>query len=160
MPPMRSRQRCSINRHGGFSLGELLVVVAVIGILSLISVPFFVSYLQSTTLRAGSQQIVAFLNQGRQLAIKENQNLCVTITATTMQYRLGGCGGAVWRGPGTDAAGNISLPAGLTLATTANPVFSYLGAAVPAATYTVTNPRDGNTRSVSVAASGRVSIGP
>ena len=41
---------------------------------------------------------------------------------------------------------------------TASPVFTYLGAASTPGTLTVTNPTDGRTLSVVVAASGRVTI--
>ena len=56
--------------------------------------------------------------------------------------------------------GNFTIATGFTLASSANPVFSYLGAASPAATFTVTNTSDGRTLSVAVSASGRVTIGP
>jgi len=75
-----------------------------------------------------------------------------------MHYHLGGCGGPAWLGPGTDASGNIPASDNITLSTTADPVFNYLGAATPAATYTVT--RGATSLTVSVSASGRVVIGP
>jgi type II secretion system protein H len=157
---MESQRRRSVGRQEGFNLTELMVVVAIIGLLAAVSVPFFLSYLQAATLKTGAEEIAAFLNQGRQLAITNNQNVCVNITSTTMRYRIGGCAGTTWVGTGTDASGNVNMPAGVTLTTSADPVFSYLGTATPAATYTVTNPRDGKTLTVSVAASGRVRIGP
>ena len=83
------------------------------------------------------------------------------ITSTALQYRLGSsCAGAAWVGPGTDGNGNVTVPQGVTLTTTADPIFSYLGAANPGATITVTNTQTGQALSVTVAASGRVSIGP
>ena len=66
--------------------------------------------------------------------------------------------GAVWTGPGTDAAGNLKTPDGVTLTATADPIFSYLGAAAPAATYTVTNTQNAATLNLCVAASGRIRI--
>jgi hypothetical protein len=45
-------------------------------------------------------------------------------------------------------------------AATANVVFTNLGAASTAGTYTVRNPANGRTLSVIVAASGRITIGP
>jgi hypothetical protein len=48
----------------------------------------------------------------------------------------------------------------MTISTTADPVFSYLGAASPAATYTVRNTKTDQTLRVFVSASGRVNIGP
>lgn len=157
---MGSRHLDDKKAQAGFSLAELLVVVAIIGILALVSTPFFLRYYQSARLKAGAEEVAAFLNQGRQLAIKENTNVCVHISSTQMHYHLVNCSGTTWIGPGTDASGNINVPAGVTLTNTADPVFSYLGAATPAATYTITNPQTGGTLTVTVAASGRVSIGP
>jgi hypothetical protein len=53
---------------------------------------------------------------------------------------------------------NVNLQPGFTLSATANPVFDYLGRALPAATFTITNSTTGSTVSVSVATSGRISI--
>ena len=146
--------------QAGFSLVEVALVVAIIGILAVLATPMFLSYRQGALLRVSAQEVVAFLNRGRQLGINENVGVCARITATTVRYHIGGCGGTVWLGPGTDAAGNIALPQGVTLTTTADPVFNYLGAASPVATYTVTNTQTSSTLRVFVSASGRITIGP
>jgi len=144
----------------GYSIAELMVVVAIIGILAATSAPFFISYYQSAKLKTAAQDIGGFINQGRQLAIRNNNNVCVQVTATAMNYRQGGCGGTVWVGAGTDAAGNVKAPQGVTLAASANPVFNYLGGATPAASYTITNTDTGLSLHVNVSASGRLTIGP
>jgi hypothetical protein len=46
----------------------------------------------------------------------------------------------------------------VTVTASANPVFGYLGAALPVATYTITNATTGATLTVSVALSGRLTI--
>jgi Tfp pilus assembly protein FimT len=145
-------------RQGGFSLPELVVLLAVIGALFSLSIPYFMSYYQTAQVRGAASNIAAFLHQGRQLALQRNTSVCVHITVTAMHYHLGTCAGAVWLGPGTDGVGNIPAPEGITLATSADPIFTYLGAAAPAATYTVTH----GTRSLSVmvSASGRITTGP
>jgi len=145
-------------RQGGFSLPELLVVLAVVGILAATSTPLFLNYYRAAQVRGATSDIAAYLNQGRQLALQRNTNVCVRITASAMHYHVGGCGGPAWLGPGTDGSGNIPVPDNVTLSTTADPVFNYLGAATPAATYTVT--RGTTSLTVSVSASGRVVIGP
>jgi Tfp pilus assembly protein FimT len=146
--------------QGGSSVAELALVVAIVGILSILATPLFLTYYQASVLRVGASEMAAFLNQGRQLAIRQNGNVCVHITPTAMHYHLGTCAGAVWTGAGTDAAGNVKTPDGVTLTTTADPIFNYLGAPTPAATYTVTNTKTAATLRVFVAASGRISIGP
>jgi Tfp pilus assembly protein FimT len=141
----------------GYSVTELVVVCAVIGLMAVMTIPFFVTYYQAAAARAGSQQVVVLLNQARGLAIKENDNICVQLpSATQMRMRLTGCGGAIWVGPGTDAAGLMALPQGFTLAAPGDVVFNYLGAALPATTFTLTNSTTGATTTISVALTGRV----
>jgi Tfp pilus assembly protein FimT len=147
-------------RQGGYSITELMVVVAMTGILAATSAPFFISYYQGAKLKTAAEDIAGFINQGRQLAIRNNSDVCVQVTATAMNYRQGGCGGTVWVGAGTDAAGNARAPQGITLTASANPVFNYLGGATPAATYTITNTDTGLSLHVNVSASGRLTIGP
>ena len=145
----------------GFTLAELIVVIAIIGILAVMAVPAFLSYLRAAGLKSGAQQVVTLVNQARQLAIKENGDVCVTLpSATQMAYRLGSCAGSAWVGAGTDATGNINLPPGVTATASANPVFTYVGSPrTPAIyTYTLTYTQTGATLTASVAASGRITI--
>jgi Tfp pilus assembly protein FimT len=143
----------------GFSATELIVVAGVIGIITAVTVPFFVSYWRAATLRAGAQELATVLNGARQLAITRNNNVCVTNDGSSVHYRIGGCGNAPWTGPSTDAAGAIPLSNRVRVTgATANPIFNYLGAASPAATFTVFNPQDGATLTVTVAGSGRITI--
>jgi len=146
--------------EAGFSLTELIVVVGVIGIIMAASAPFFLSYLRTSALRTGAEEMVTVLNRARQLAIRDNSNMCVTNDGTRVQYHIATCGGTVWTGPGTDVVGFIQLGNNITVASGQNVVFTYIGTATVAGTYTVTNPQDSRTMSVIVAPSGRVSIGP
>ena len=148
-----------MSRRSGFSLAELMVILAVIGSLFSLSLPSFLRYYNSAQVRAAAAEVAAYLNQGRQMAIQRNGNTCVHIMPTTLHYHLGTCAaGAVWLGPGTDAAGEIRVPAGITMATTANPVFNNLGATAPAATITVA--QGSSSLHVTVSASGRVTVAP
>ncbi len=146
--------------RAGFTALELLLVVAVIGILSALSIPFFLNYLQAAQITVEAQQVRTLLNQARQLAIVQNGSVCVQVAAPTqLRYYLNGtCTGTAWTGSGTDSAGNINLPQGITVTASANPVFSYLGAALPAATYTMTNVATGSALTVSITTSGRITI--
>lgn len=146
--------------QAGFTVTELIVVVAVIGIIAAAAAPFFLSYLRTSALRAGAEEMTTVLNRARQLAISDNTNMCVTNDGTRVQYRVGTCGGTIWTGPGTNGAGFIQLAHDITVTSGQNVVFTYIGTAPTAGTYTVTNPRDGRTLSVVVTPSGRVSIAP
>jgi prepilin-type N-terminal cleavage/methylation domain-containing protein len=148
----------------GFTLAELIMVIAVIGILAVMAVPSFLRYYQAATLKSGAQQLVTLINQARELAIKENGNVCVKLpgsNATQMTYVVvvtNPCTGTAWVGAGTDATGNLKLPTGITATASADPVFNYIGSASPVAVFTLTNTQTNATLTVSVAASGRVSI--
>jgi prepilin-type N-terminal cleavage/methylation domain-containing protein len=147
-------------RTRGFSLVELLIVIAACGVLIGVSIPLFVTYHQSVQVAAGAQYVRTLLNQARQLAMNQKGFVCVQVPSPTQMsfYLNGTCSGTPWTGPITDAAGNVNLEAGFTLTASANPVFDYLGCALPATTYTITNSTTGSTVTVSVSTSGRVSI--
>jgi prepilin-type N-terminal cleavage/methylation domain-containing protein len=144
-------------RQAGFSLAELAVVIAVVGILSVMTVPFFVRYYQAAAARADVQQVITLFNQARELAVRQNDTVCVTLpTATQMAVRLSTCTGTIWIGPGSDGAGNINLPQGFTIAPPSTVTFNYLGAAGAATTYTMTDTTTAHTSTISIALSGRV----
>ena len=144
----------------GFTFIELMLVVAIVGILAALAAPTLIGYIQTTALQAGTRELASAINAGRQLAIARNTTVCVEVTGTNIRLRTGGCLGTIWTGPVTDSTGliKVSDPGTLQISTTANVVFTNLGAASTVGTYTVTNPVDSKTRTVAVAASGRVSV--
>jgi len=147
-------------RQGGYSGAEIMLVMGIIAIMAVVATPMFLRYYQGAQLRLGAQEIATFLNQGRQLAIMQNGSICVHISSTAMHYHQGSCAGTTWTGPGTDTSGNIAAPAGITLSTTADPIFNYLGGTTAGATYTITHTQSSTLVHVVVATSGRVSITP
>jgi prepilin-type N-terminal cleavage/methylation domain-containing protein len=77
---------------GGFSATELIVTVAVISILMAASAPFFLSYLRTSALRGGAEEMVTVLHRARQIAIRDNTSMCVTSNGTRVQFRIATCG--------------------------------------------------------------------
>jgi Tfp pilus assembly protein FimT len=133
--------------------------MAFIGILTVLATPTFLTYLRAAKVRAGAQELATAINLGRQLAITRNTTACVQLSGTNILVRMGGCGGTIWTGPGTDGSGAIRLQSGLQVSQITLPpvVFTSLGAASPG-TFKVTNPVNGGTRIVQVANSGRVFV--
>jgi prepilin-type N-terminal cleavage/methylation domain-containing protein len=152
--------RGALSSHAGFSLAELAVVLAVIGMLFSFALPAFLNYYQTAQVRGAAADVAAYINQGRQLAIQMNCSVSVVFAPAGISYnRQANCQTpGVWIGTGTNGAGNIPAPDGITLTPTATPIFTNLGAAAPAATVTVTH--GSYSLNVSVSASGRVTVGP
>jgi len=143
--------------EGGFSIAELAVLIAIVGVLSTMTVPFFVRYYQAAAARSDVQTVISILNQARELAIRQNDRVCVTLPDSFhVALRLSNCAGTVWTGAGTDGAGNIPLPAGFAMTPLNTVTFDYLGAAVAVQTYTLTNSTTGGTMTISIAQTGRI----
>jgi Tfp pilus assembly protein FimT len=145
----------------GFSLAELLVLIAVTAIITTVSVPAFVSYWRTAALQAGAQELATIVNRGRQLAIAKNGTVCVARSANKVRFLTGGCGGTVWTGPGTDGSGWFRLANDITISSsTADVVFNFMGAGTTPGVYTVTNPINTASMHVTVSLAGRVTVGP
>ncbi len=64
-------------RSAGYSLSEILVVVAIIGILSLITVPAFMNFQRSGILKSGMRTVATDLRSARTNAIKRAEDIRV-----------------------------------------------------------------------------------
>ena len=92
----------------GFALAELIVVLAIAGVLATLVAPTLWNYARTASLQAAARELATSINLGRQIAISRNTTVCVEVAAATnVRLRTGGCGGEIWTGPGTDASGAI-----------------------------------------------------
>ncbi|HEX9459355.1 MAG TPA: GspH/FimT family pseudopilin [Thermoanaerobaculia bacterium] len=73
---MRTRN----SHQTGFSLVEMLTVVAVIGILALVTVPNFVTYFQSNKMKATMRNFTSDLRTMRQISISQGVQTRITFT--------------------------------------------------------------------------------
>jgi Tfp pilus assembly protein FimT len=145
--------------QAGFTVSELFVVIGLVGVLTAISTPFFLSFIRASTLRAGAEEMTTALHRARQLAIKDNRSMCVENSGGRVRYRVGTCTGTIWTGPGTDSNGFIQFANNIGV-TSGQVTFTYIGTAPLGGSYTVSNPHDAKTLSVVVVPSGRISITP
>ena len=81
----------------GYSLTEMLIVVAIIGIISLVTIPNFVQMYRSNRLGASMRQIANDLRYARQLAVPRRTDVRLSFRSGTGQrgYQV------VQRNPGT-----------------------------------------------------------
>lgn len=96
------------NRQQGFTLIELMIVVAIIGILAAIAIPQYQDYIMRT-------QVTRVM--GESGAVRKQMEVCIWFGQTTMgtgpnQCAPGAVGSNMLEGVGNTAAGNLPLPTG------------------------------------------------
>ena len=84
-------------RQGGFTATEIMIVVAIVGILTAIAAPNMATMIKVQRVRTAAFDIVAGLTLARSEALKRNSSITITPTA--------GSWGSGWTAK--DAAGNV-----------------------------------------------------
>ncbi|MCI5116442.1 MAG: prepilin-type N-terminal cleavage/methylation domain-containing protein [Candidatus Electrothrix sp. LOE1_4_5] len=74
------------SNSNGFSFVELMVVIALIGLLSAIGLPSLLRNLPEKRLKNAARSLYADLQKAKLLAVKENKNVTVTFDTATKQY--------------------------------------------------------------------------
>jgi len=149
-----------IKRESGFTLIEMMIVIAVLAIMAAIAIPSFMSLLPGMRLNGAARQIMGDLMAARMNSVKQNNSVRVFFNSPgANQYQIldddnndgtAGTGEAITI---RDIQDNYQ---DVTLTSTNNPIFHPKGTATSLATITLHN--SSGAKKVSVSIAGRVKI--
>ncbi|MBI4847769.1 MAG: prepilin-type N-terminal cleavage/methylation domain-containing protein [Nitrospirae bacterium] len=78
-----------IKKDSGVSLIELVIVVAIIGILALVGIPQYGQFIAKGKVRRAADELLQNMRLTRTMAIKENGAYLITFDAAANNYRIG-----------------------------------------------------------------------
>jgi type IV fimbrial biogenesis protein FimT len=145
--------------QSGFTLMELILVVAVMGIVAAIAIPSFMALLPAMRVNGAARQVMSDLMDARMEAVKQNHEFKVFFL-NNHEYKIlddndsdGVDDGGLEISRTIDIQDNYK---DVTLSDTGDPVFSPKGTATNLSTITVQNASGSKTVSISIA--GRVKV--
>lgn len=149
----------SYPKMSGFTLLELMVSMAIMGVLAGIAIPNYISYLPKARLNGAASTVMADLMAARMKAVKLGKRT-KAFFIDTHQYKI--CDDANGDGTVADGEGDVFLRdiqsefSDVTFSSTNNPIFHPRGTATNLATVTFQN--SSGTKSLTVNIAGTVRI--
>ena len=77
-----------MGKKSGFTLYELLIVIAIIAVLSAIAIPNFIKWLPKYRLGSAARSLLSAMQYSRLMAVKENVNILVNFDPGNNIYRI------------------------------------------------------------------------
>ena len=152
-----SMQRC--NKESGFTLIELIIIIAILAIFAGIAVPNFLSYMPKHRLNGAARQVMGDLMAARMKAVSQNNEFKIFFLANGHEYMIlddddndGTADGGEW----TETKDIQNGYQDVTIGSNNDPIFSPRGTATNLPTITLTNPSGSKIITISIA--GRVKI--
>ena len=148
-----------IPRNKGFSLLELIVVIAIIALMAAIGIPNFIDWLPKRRLSNATQMVFSDLSSARMKAVTMNRR--VKVFFSDHQYTIcddSDADGTVDSGEGDNVLRDVQIDhADVTfdLGSTSDPVFSPRGTAT---NRTITLQNNSGSKNITISISGRIKI--
>lgn len=155
---MLKRQVMRQKQAKGFTLAELMVVIAIIGITTAIAIPYFVGQMPRYRLNGAARQVMGDLMWARMEAVSQNNEFKIFFL-NNHEYRIlddDNNDGSVDGGEWTKTKNIQDEYHDVTISSNNDPIFLPRGTATSLPTITLTNPSGSKTITISIA--GRVSI--
>lgn len=148
-------------QNGGFTLMEIIVVVAIMAISTTIAIPAFMKMLPGIRLNGAARQVMGDLMDARMEAVKHNNEYKVFFLNNNHEYKiLNDIDGDGVDDGGSETSRTVDIHdnyEGVTISANGDPVFNAKGLASSLKTITVQN-SEGGCKKVTVAITGRVKI--
>lgn len=150
-------------KQSGFTLIEMMVVLAIFAIVAAIAIPNFMSLLPGMRLNGAARQVMGDLMAARMKAVKLNKKTKVFFNGNGYEYEIwddADNSGTVADNEGDDKERTLQTNYhDVTFSSTGNPIFSPRGTSNAGGTITLTNSTNGKQKKVTVHAfTGRVKI--
>ena len=147
------------NKQSGFTLIELIVIIAIVAVFAAIATPNFLSYLPKHRLNGAARQVMGDLMAARMKAVSQNNEFKIFFLANGHEYTIldddnnnRTADGGEW----TETKDIRDEYHDVTIGSNNDPIFLPRGTATNLPTITLTNPSGSKTITISIA--GRVSI--